>query len=435
MRQGVEYGVHSYLANSLNNAEVKPAAGQDRPGRRRRPSPSAAKSLMARPMTIDGLRIALFSGNYNITVDGANKALNRLVEYLQRQGARVHAYSPTVEHPAFEPQGTLVPIPSIAIPGRGEYHWPLGLSASARRDLTAFAPHIVHLSSPDFAARAAERWARPRGIPVLASVHTRFETYPKYYGLGFLERPLEAYIRALYRKCDALVTPSASMVEVLRQQRMNDDISLWERGVDRELFNPGRRDLAWRRAHGLADDDVVIGFLGRLVMEKGLEAFAATIAELHRRGAAHKVLVIGDGPARAWFEERLPAAAFVGLQQGADLGRAVASMDVLFNPSDTETFGNVTLEAMACGVPVVAARAIGSTSLIVDGENGLLAPPGNIAGFADALARYLTDPALRAAHGRAGEERSRAYSWDAINQTVADTYLRLIETRRGHASA
>jgi glycosyltransferase involved in cell wall biosynthesis len=386
-------------------------------------------------MRIDGLRIALFSGNYNMTVDGANKALNRLVEYLQRQGAEVRVYSPTVAQPAFEPQGTLVSLPSIAIPGRGEYHWPLGLSRAVRRDLEAFAPQVLHVSSPDFAARAAERWARPRGIPVLASVHTRFETYPKYYGLGFMERPLEIYIRALYRKCDALVTPSASMVEVLRAQRMNDDISLWERGVDRELFNSGRRDPAWRRAHGLAEDDVAIGFLGRLVMEKGLDSFAATMAELRRRGVDHKVLVIGDGPARGWFEERLPGAIFAGFQQGADLGRAVAAMDVLFNPSDTETFGNVTLEAMACGVPVVAARATGSTSLVADGVNGTLVAPGDIAGFADALARYVADADLRAAHGRAGEERSRAYAWDAINQVVADTYLRLIKARRKRASA
>ena len=386
-------------------------------------------------MRIDGLRIALFSGNYNMTVDGANKALNRLVEYLQRQGAEVRVYSPTVAEPAFEPQGTLVSLPSIAIPGRGEYHWPLGLSRTVRRDLETFAPDVLHVSSPDFAARSAERWTRRRGIPVLASVHTRFETYPKYYGFGFLERPLEVYIRNFYRKCDALVTPSASMVEVLRAQRMNDDITLWERGVDRELFNSARRDSAWRHAHGLADDDVAIGFLGRLVMEKGLDSFAATIAELRRRGVDHKVLVIGDGPARAWFEERLPGAIFAGFQQGADLGRAVAAMDVLFNPSDTETFGNVTLEAMACGVPVVAARATGSTSLVADGVNGTLVAPGDIAGFADALARYVADADLRAAHGRAGEERSRAYAWDAINQVVADTYLRLIEARRKRTSA
>jgi glycosyltransferase involved in cell wall biosynthesis len=381
-------------------------------------------------MTIDGLRIALFSGNYNMTVDGANKALNRLVEYLLRQGAQVRVYSPTVRHPAFEPQGALVSLPSIAIPGRAEYHMALGLSGKVRRDLERFAPDVLHIASPDFAARAAARWARPRGIPVLASVHTRFETYPKYYGAGFLERPLEAFIRRLYRQCDALVTPSAGMVEVLRAQGMNDDISLWERGVDRELFNSGSRDPAWRRAHGLADGDVAIGFLGRLVMEKGLDAFVATMAELRQRGMGHKVLVVGEGPARGWFEERLPAAVFAGFQQGADLGRAVAAIDVLFNPSDTETFGNVTLEAMACGVPVVAARAPGSSSLVTDGSTGTLVGPGDTAGFADALAAYIADPALRARHGRAGEDRSRAYAWDAINQTVADTYLRLVEARR-----
>ena len=386
-------------------------------------------------MTIDGLRIALFSGNYNMTVDGANKALNRLVEYLQRQGATVRVYSPTTDEPAFEPQGTLVSLPSIAIPTRGEYRLALGLSDAVRRDLQAFAPHVLHIASPDFAARAAVRWARGRGIPVLASVHTRFETYPRYYHLGFLEGALEEWIRGLYRRCDALVTPSAGMVEVLREQGMNDDISLWERGVDRELFNSGRRDLAWRRGHGIADDDVAIGFLGRLVMEKGLDAFVDTIAELRRRGVPHKVLVIGDGPARACFEEQLPGAAFVGFQQGADLGRAVAAMDVLFNPSITETFGNVTLEAMACGVPVVAARATGSTSLVVDEVNGRLVTPGDTAGYADALAAYVADPALRAAHGQAGEEKSRAYAWDAINQTVADTYLRLTEARKGRRSA
>ena len=386
---------------------------------------------MGLPMTISGLRIALFSGNYNMTVDGANRALNRLVEYLQRQGATVRAYSPTSDTPAFEPQGTLVPLPSVAIPRRPEYRFPLGLSSRVRADLEAFDPHVVHLASPDLASRAAARWAVKRGTPLIASVHTRFETYWRYYNLGLLEKPSEAWIRQLYRKCDALVTPSAGMVDVLREQRMNDDITLWERGVDREVFAPERRDLAWRRSHGIADDAVAIGFLGRLVMEKGLDVFADTIAELRRRGRDPAVLVIGEGPARGCFAERLPEAAFVGFQGGADLGRAVASMDVLFNPSVTETFGNVTLEAMACGIPVVAAKATGSTSLIEDGVNGTLVPPGDIVRFADALAAYLESPALRAAHGAAGLEKSRAYSWDAINQTMADTYVRLVTAEQG----
>ncbi len=385
-------------------------------------------------MRISGLRIALFSGNYNMTVDGANRALNRLVEYLQRQGATVRVYSPTSDDPAFEPQGTLVSLPSIAIPTRAEYRFPLGLNARVRGDLEAFDPHIVHLSSPDLSARAAARWAQGRGIPILASVHTRFETYFRYYGIGFLEKPCEDWIRGLYRRCDALVTPSAGMVEVLREQGMNDDISLWERGVDRNIFSPDRRSLEWRRSLGIADEEVAIGFLGRLVMEKGLDAFADAIDQLAKRKIAHRVLVIGDGPARGWFAERLPDAVFAGFQGGTDLGRAVASLDVLFNPSVTETFGNVTLEAMACGVPVLAARATGSSSLVDDGVTGLMVEPGDAAGFADALARYIADPELRRAHGAAGEERSRAYSWDAINQAVADTYLRLIAARKGSAA-
>jgi glycosyltransferase involved in cell wall biosynthesis len=396
---------------------------------------SRASVAPAPAQTIDGLRIALFSGNYNMTVDGANKALNRLVEYLQRHGAEVHVYSATCDTPAFEPQGTVVSLPSIAFPTRAEYRLPIVLSQAARSDLEAFAPDVLHISAPDFAARAAVRWARARGIPVLASVHTRFETYASYYGMAFLEGPLEAWLRRLYRQCDALVAPSLGMVEVLREQKMNDDISLWERGVDRDVFNSGRRDLAWRRSVGIADGDVAVGFLGRLVMEKGLDAFVDTMVELRRRNVPHKVLVVGDGPAREWFEERLPGAAFTGFQQGPDLGRAVAAIDVLFNPSVTETFGNVTLEAMACGVPVVAARATGSSCLIAHGINGTLVPPGDSGAFADALTTYVTDPRLRSAHGRAGEDRSRAYPWDAINRAVADTYLRLIEAHGKQASA
>ncbi len=375
------------------------------------------------------LRIALFSGNYNMTLDGANKALNRLVEYLLRQGAAVRVYSPTVSHPAFAPQGDLVSVPSFAIPGRSEYRMPVGISASTRADLDKFAPNLLHIASPDFSARAAVRWAKSHGLPVLASVHTRFETYPRYYNLGFLEAPLEAWIRGLYRRCDALVTPSESMVEVLQEQDMNDDISIWSRGVDRTMFDPSRRDLAWRRGLGIADEDVAIAFLGRLVMEKGLDIFADTVVELRKHNLPHKVLVIGDGPARKWFEQVLPGGIFAGFQSGADLGRALASADIFFNPSITETFGNVTLEAMASGLPVIASAATGSTSLVQNGVSGVLVPPGDAGAFADAIAPYLTDDALRHAHGAAGEKRSLDFSWDAINRTVADTYLRLIEAR------
>ena len=377
------------------------------------------------------LRIALFSGNYNYVRDGANQALNRLVGYLLRQGAAVRVYAPTVAEPAFPATGDLVSVPSFAVPTRAEYRVPAMLSPRVRRDLAAFNPNVVHVSSPDVVAHRAVTWARHRQLPVLASVHTRFETYFRYYNLAWIEPVIEALLRRLYRRCDALVAPSESMAQVLRDQRMNYDIDIWSRGVDREIFHSGRRDMEWRRGLGIADNEVAIGFLGRLVMEKGLDVFSDTIDELRRRNIAHKVLVIGEGPARSWFENRLPGAAFAGFQAGADLGRAVASMDVLFNPSITETFGNVTLEAMACGLPVVAAAATGSESLVDDGHSGRLIRPGAVHAFAEALRGYIEQPALRTAHGAAGEARSLDFSWDRINQAVADTYLRLIRQKGG----
>jgi glycosyltransferase involved in cell wall biosynthesis len=394
-----------------------------------RPQPSGPAPLPTGP-DLSSLRVALFSGNYNYVRDGANQALNRLVGYLLRQGAAVRVYAPVVENPAFDPTGDLIDIPALPLPGRSEYRIPFALGRRARRDLAAFAPNIVHVSSPDVAGHRAVSWARRRHLSVLASVHTRFDTYPRYYNLAWIEPILTAILRRFYRRCDALVAPSESMAQVLRDQRMNYDISLWSRGVDRDIFHPGRRDMAWRRSLGIGDDDVVVGFLGRLVMEKGLDVFADAIDDLTRRGFAHKIMVIGEGPARAWFEARLPHAVFVGFQGGADLGRAVASMDVLFNPSITETFGNVTLEAMACALPVVAAEATGSESLVENHVNGRLIRPGAIHSFAEALRAYVVDPALRARHGAAGEARSLDFSWDRINQAVAETYLRLIRQKQ-----
>ena len=381
-------------------------------------------------MNIADLRVALFSGNYNYVRDGANQALNRLADYLLRQGAALRVYAPKVENPAFPATGDLFGIPAVPIPFRREYRFPLGLSRAAKADLAAFKPNVMHVSSPDPTAHAALKWAEQRDLPVLASVHTRFDTYPRYYGMAWAEPWFQGIMRRFYHRCDAIVAPSESMAEVLRAQDMSDDVGIWSRGVDREIFDPARRDLAWRRSLGIGDGEVAIGFLGRLVREKGLDVFADTMADLRKRGVPHKVLVVGEGPARGWFAERVPEASFTGMLTHAELGRAVASMDMLLNPSVTETFGNVTLEAMASGVPVIAARATGSTSLVTEGQTGRLVEPGDIAGFANAIAAYAADPALRAAHGAAGETRSRDYSWDAINRTVADVYLRLVEAHR-----
>jgi glycosyltransferase involved in cell wall biosynthesis len=376
------------------------------------------------------LRIALFSGNYHYVLDGANQALNRLVGYLLSQGAQVRIYSPTVENPAFPATGEIVHVPSFKVPRREEYRIPMALTGRLRRDLVEFDPNVVHVSSPDIVAHRVVSWARARKIPVVASVHTRFDTYLAYYNLEPFEPLVRMIMRRFYRRCDALLVPAESTAAILRAARMNRDIAIWSRGVDRLQFNPGRRDMTWRRSHGIADDEEVIAFLGRVVMEKGLDEFADAIDALAARGVKHHVLVIGDGPARQWFQDRLPDGLFIGHQVGEDLGRALASADLFFNPSVTEAFGNVTLEARASGLPVVAAVATGATSLVVNGVTGTLVDPGDTDGYADALEAYARDPALRARHGAAGLAFAESQDWDLINSVVEKVYERVIKRRR-----
>ncbi|MGI8930948.1 MAG: glycosyltransferase family 4 protein, partial [Sphingomicrobium sp.] len=339
-------------------------------------------------------------------------------------------YSPTVEEPAFEAVGELVSVPAIAAPGRPEYRLPLRLPIDVRRDMADFAPNVIHVASPDIVAHRAISWARRRDIAVVASVHTRFETYLEYYHLEWLEPTVRALLRRFYRRCDAIVAPAESTAAILRAQRMNRDISIWTRGIDRTQFNPARRSADFRTAHGLGEEDVVVAFLGRLVLEKGLDVFADAIDAARSAGAEVKVLVIGDGPAREWFAERLPDATFTGSLAGTDLAVALASADIFLNPSITETLGPVTLEAMACALPVVAAAASGATSLVRNGKTGTLVEPGAIDEFAAALCKYAAKPALRAKHGAAGLAYAKTMDWDSINAVVMKVYARVIERRR-----
>ena len=380
-------------------------------------------------MKTTDLRVALFSGNYNYVRDGANQALNRLVGYLLRQGVHVRVYSPTVEKPAFPPTGDLVGVPSLAIPGRSEYRLPLALPAKVRKDLEEFNPNIVHVSSPDIVGHRAITWARKRKIAVAASVHTRFDTYLAYYHLQALEPLARNIMRRFYHRCEVVLAPAESTAAILRAQRMNRDIWMWTRGIDREQFNPERRDMGWRRSIGISDDEMVIAFLGRVVMEKGLDVFCDAIHAFEPYGLKHRVLVIGEGPARTWFEQQLPQGMFLGQQTGNDLSRALASADVFLNPSITEAFGNVTLEAMACALPVIAAEASGATNLVRSGVTGTLVDGSEPEEFAAALADYARDPDLRRRHGEAGLTIARTMDWDSINAAVIRAYKHAIVKR------
>lgn len=375
------------------------------------------------------LRIALFSGNYNYVKDGANGALNRLVGHLLAAGVVVRVYSPTTAQPAFAPTGDLVSVPSIPVPGRPEYRAALGLPRSIRADIAAFAPDIIHVSAPDILGHRAVSFGRRLGVPCVASVHTFWESYFRYYRLGWAVPLGERILRRFYGRCEEVYVPSEAMADLVRAKRLAARIHIWARGVDRVLFDPARRDMAWRRGLGIADDEPVIAFVGRLVLEKGLDVLAGVGGALAAAGVRHRIVVVGDGPARGWIAERLPHAIFTGFLNGEALARAYASADIFFNPSSTETFGQVTTEAMASGLAVVAAAAGGTLSLVDEGVTGRLTTPDSIAENASALGTYLRDPHARAAAGAAGAARAARFDWDTVNQVVLDRYRAIMAAR------
>lgn len=382
-----------------------------------RPAPDRRRAAAKR------LRIALFSANFNIIPDGASKALNRLVKFLVDQGATVRVYSPIAPDSPSKPGVQLVSVPSIPIPFRSEYRLTLGLNRALREDLRRFNPTHVHISVPDKMGNEAERYAHKLKVPVVASMHTRFETYLRYYGLGFLQPWFERIQQRFYSHADLVLAPNAEIAEELRSKGWADQVAVWYRGVDRSLFNPGRRSRQWRRRHGFGDDDIVLLFFGRLVREKGLAEFAAVIEELRARGNRVRVLFVGDGPERARMEQELPDAVFTGHLDGEELARAVASADILINPSVTEAFGNVNLEAMASGLAVVSADVPSAQALITDRESGLLVKPGEPEAYVEAVEGLIRMPSLRKTLAMAAVTASLAFDWNELLGSVLDLYL------------
>jgi glycosyltransferase involved in cell wall biosynthesis len=377
----------------------------------------------------DGLRIALFSGNYNYTRDGANNALNRLVGHLLDQGAAVRIYSPTSGTPAFEPTGDLVSVRSIPIPGRSEFRVALGLPRAVRDDLRRFAPNIVHVSAPDWLGTAAQRFARSLDVPVVASMHTRFETYFDYYRLGVLRSWAWNVQRRFYLASDRVLVPNEPSKDHLVEMGIPPaQIGIWGRGVDSRFFSPHARDSGWRRAAGYADDDIVVCFFGRLVREKGIECFVQTIRELRSRGHLIKPLIIGDGPEFRRMKNEIGEAAFTGHLEGAALGRAVASADILLNPSLTEAFGNVNLEAMAAGLAVISADVESARAIITDGKDGVLCMP-TVNAFADTIERLTHDTALMKQTRAAAILTAAQYRWRDKLDSVVRVYRGMLVRR------
>src|SRR5262245_5980272 len=369
------------------------------------------------------VRVAFVVGNYNYHVDGVSLTSNRQVAYLMTQGVPVRVYAPVGPRTEIDHVGPLVPVPSVGIPTT-PYRLAIGLPKSVKRDLAAFRPTLVHLGTPDWLGLAAWEWARRRHIPVVTTYHTHFASYARYYRVGFLEPTVWRLQRWFYPKCDAVYVASDSMADELRRHGVRANFVVAPFGVDQANFSPGFRSEAGRAGHGFTPDDVGLAFVGRLVWEKGLAVVAGVSRSLTAAGVPHRVLIVGQGPAEPGLRAKLPDAVYAGYLGGTELGTAYASADVFLFPSASETFGCVTVEALASGLPAVVADATGSRDIVRDGVEGLVCPAGDVAAFTAAVTRLVREPRTRARMAQAGWVRAAEVRWDAALATMLDNFRR-----------
>lgn len=373
-------------------------------------------------------RLALFTGNYNHIPDGVSLTLNRLVRFLEGEGVEVLIFAPTVEDPPMEHSGDLVAVPSVAIPGRKEYRISRPLHAVGRERLEQFQPDLVHIATPDLLGLSALRWAMKRALPIVSSYHTHFSSYLPYYRLGWLEPALLSYFRWFYGNVHQVHVPTPSMIDDLKEKGVGRDLRVWARGIDTDRFSPRHRSSEWRRKLGFAPDDRVVLFVSRLVWEKNLDLYAEAVQTVSSTMDGVRALVVGDGPAREGLQKLLPDGIFTGHLEGDELSRAYASGDIFLFPSVTESFGNVTLEAMASGLPCIVADAVGSRSLVEHGVNGYHVPPGSGEPFAERLDELTGDAERRKRMGEASRARSLNYTWEQINGQLLNSYRELLST-------
>jgi len=372
------------------------------------------------------LRIALFTGNYVHIEDGVSRTLGRLVGYLVDQGHEVTILGPTIDNPPMDQPGRFIPVPSVAAPGRPEYRVSTRFPAETRRQLEAWAPDIVHIATPDVLGHKALTWAKGQGYPVVSTYHTHFASYLDYYHLGLAEPALWATLRRFYNRCDEVYPPAPTMADALREHGITRPIRVWPRGIELDRFDPAYRSDDWRASHGFGSDDIVITFISRLVKEKGIDVYAEVVQRLTQRGFPVRALVVGDGPERAALKSQLPDAVFTGHLSGDGISTAYASSDIFLFPSETETFGNVTLEAMASGLAVVCADAAGSRSLVDHEQTGLLCPPRDMDAFELATESLVLSSDRRADLGAHARTAASAYDWSVVLASMAQNYRQLV---------
>jgi glycosyltransferase involved in cell wall biosynthesis len=379
------------------------------------------------------LRIALVTETYPPEVNGVALTVARIAEGLRRRGHQLQLVRPRQGGDGAGTAGELlvrgVPIPCYP-------HLRLGLPAARRlrEAWSRWRPELVHIATEGPLGASALRVARELELAVTSDFRTNFQAYSAHYRMGWLRGAILTYLRRFHNRTGCTMVPTEALRAELQAAGFERTLVV-ARGVDTQLFDPARRSDSLRRHWGVDDSERVVLYVGRLAAEKNLDALLQAFAAMRQIDARVRLVLVGDGPLREALRLRCPEAVFAGQRSGTDLAAHYASADLFVFPSLTETFGNVTPEAMASGLPVLAFDHAAAGQLIEHGHSGWLAPCGDLTTFVQLARALVRDPAAARRAGQAARRSALELGWDGIVCQIETVFVSALIAQRGQGPA
>ncbi|KAL8162315.1 hypothetical protein V2J09_013804 [Rumex salicifolius] len=371
------------------------------------------------------LRIALFIEPSPFAyVSGYKNRFQNFIKYLREMGDEVLVVTTREGIPQEFCGAKLIGSYSFPFPWYRKVPLSLALSPRIISEVAAFKPDIIHATSPGVMVFGALAIAKMLRLPIVMSYHTHVPVYIPRYTCSWLVKPMWLIIKFLHQSADLTLVPSAAIARDLEEAKVTEAnrIHLWNKGVDSESFHPRFRssEMRLRLSNGEPEKPLIV-HVGRLGVEKSLDFLKRVMDDILEA----RIAFIGDGPYREELEKMFEGteAVFTGMLHGSELSEAYASGDVFVMPSDSETLGQVVLEAMSSGVAVVAARAGGIMDIIPEedeGRTGFCYTPGDLEDCVSKVRRLVQDSRLREAIGRAARNEMERYDWREATRTIRD---------------
>ena len=383
------------------------------------------------PASRPSLRVAVVTETWPPEVNGVAVTLAKLVQGLGHRNHDVQLIRP--RQPKFDTgikDSNLeeVLMRGMPIPSYPELKLGLPSKKTLVKTWTLRRPDVVHIATEGPLGWSALQAAKVLKLPVTSDFRTNFQSYSKHYGIGWLRKPIVAYLRKFHNATACTMVPTKELKKTLSENGFLN-LKVVSRGVDTSLFNMSKRDPDLRKAWGATDQSQVMISVGRMAPEKNLEQVLKTFEALKFLGTDLKLVMVGDGPLREQFQLKYPEIIFPGMLVQSELAKYYASADLFVFPSQTETFGNVTLEALASGIPVLAFDCAAARDWVQTGVNGWLVPENDPDGFVRKAVEIFNTKNLLSQVTQSTRQQIVRLDWDQIAEQVESVLWDAIRIR------